>query len=306
MLILILLTFSIACKKESTNIFNMFDVTLELHNNSPYAVAEYNEVNANDSLVIDFTINSPGKDMYMVCVLKVGATTPFIKIPITEDAKRRSYSGMIGLKADQGVGSTSYRVWAIDKDGVYLGDGYKKITVNVKNDYLHLPNRSVYFADTLNTDRPSFLSLTKGETYSYANGATHAADIDLGLYLKPVFNPTTGDFVGYITSLYSLTASPNPFTPYDITSWAKRKTLFSAPVSGSAANFRDLFKSGLAIATEAKKRTLNVTHINTGTLVNQFIYFLTPEGKYGVFYVNYVDVDYQGRPFINVSIKMQL
>jgi hypothetical protein len=294
-----------SCKKESKNIFNMFDVSLTLHNDKPNAVSEYVEANPGDSLVVDFTINSQTKDMYMICVLKVGSNTPFIKIPVTDAGKRRSYSGVIDLVADQGVGTTSYRIWALDKEGVYLGDGYKKITIHVLADYRHLPNRSLYFPDSAGRQSNCYLSLSKGTTYSYTTGAEHAADIDLGIYRKPVFNPTTGDLIGYTINLYSLSASPNPFTPYDVSSWTKRATLFSAPVNGSANNFRDMFKTGKAIEAEAKKKTINLTQISGGLLANQFVYFLTPEGKYGVLMVNAYTDDYNGQPFMNVSVKIQ-
>jgi hypothetical protein len=296
-----------ACKKESKNIFNMFDVTLELHTDMPKSIGEYAEVNAGDSVMVDFTINSPGNDMYMVCMLKVGAGIPFIKIPITDEGKRRSYSDIIRLKADQGVGESTYRIWALDKNGVYLGDGYKKITINVGSDYRHLPNRIVYFPDTVGKSMNCYLSLTKGETYSYTTGAEHAADIDVAVYRKPVYDPRTGDQIGYLNNIYSLSASPNPFAPYDVSSWNKRKTLFSAPVTSGASTtiFRDLFKSESVIVAEAKKRTINLTQTTTGLGPGNFIYFLTPEGKYGVMLVNVLNDDYEGRPYMSVSIKMQ-
>ncbi|MEI6950306.1 hypothetical protein V9K67_24205 [Paraflavisolibacter sp. H34] len=291
-----------SCKKEASNIFNMFDVTLTLHNDKPNAAAERNDLNPGDSVVVDYTINSPNQDMYMVCVLKVGATTPFIKIPINETAKRRSYSGQLTLKAE-GVGESSYRIWALDKDGVFLGDGYKTIVLNVLSDYRHLSNRKLYFPDTVGKQAQSYLSLAKGTTYSYTEGAANAADIDLGIYRA--FKVETNGTITTTYYLYSPSAPTNPFAPYDLSGWAnKRTTLFSA-ATGSAANFISLLKSGKAIEAEAKKVTLNLTHVSAGIKAGQYVFFRTPEGKYGAMVVNAVATDYLGNPYLNVSIKIQ-
>jgi hypothetical protein len=50
---ILLLFILAACKKESTNIFNMFDVQVELHTTHPFSVGEYKEVNDGDSIYID-------------------------------------------------------------------------------------------------------------------------------------------------------------------------------------------------------------------------------------------------------------
>ncbi|MDF2191518.1 hypothetical protein [Paraflavitalea sp. CAU 1676] len=299
-----------ACKKEAQNIFNMFDVTLELHNNKESAAKEYNEVNPNDTLVIDFTIHSPNKDMYMICIWRAGQGVPGIKIPINDPAKRRSYSDAVTIKADQGVGTTTFRVWALDEDGVYLGDGDKMITLSVKTDYKYLPNRSLFLPDTATKKAPSFFSLSKGTSFNYADAAPISADIDFAIYQKFVKNPSPpagGPDTTLIRCLYTPGADPNPFPLYDLSSWTKRGTLFSAPVSGSAANFTSMFKTGVAIETEAKKRTINLTHYATfpGIQSGQFIYFKTPEGKYGVMLVHIFTLTYDDKPYLNVSIKVQ-
>lgn len=294
-----------SCKKESQNIFNMFDVALTLHNNNPKAVSGDVDVNPGDSLVFDFTITSPNKDMYMVCVHRAGDNLPYLKIPITDDAKRRSYSGTIDIVADRGVGKTTYRIWALDKEGVYLGDGYKSITINVVSDFRFMPNRKLYFPDTMGKQLNSYLSLAGGATYSYTTGASHSADIDLGIYRQAVYDPNTNEFKGYMHNLYSLSADPNPFVPYDVSSWTKRETLFSAPVKNSTNTFRNTLKTGKTIETEAKKKTINLKHIATGLVSNDMIYFVTPEGKYGVLIVNSITLDYQDKPFMDISVKIQ-
>ncbi|WP_207510969.1 hypothetical protein [Longitalea luteola] len=287
-----------SCKKDVPNIFNMFDVTLELHSDLPNAAAEYNELNAGDSVVIDFTINSPTKDMYQVAVLKTGANTPYIKIPITDEGKRRTYSDKITLKAEK-AGETTYRVWAVDKQGVYLGDGYKQITVNVISDYRHLPNRQVYFPDTVGKSLNCYLSLKDATTYSYSTGAASSADIDLGIYRT--WSIVNGE-VKYRWFIYSLSASPVPFGAYDVSGWTKRATLFASP-GGNANEYRDKLATGLAIETEAKKKTINLKSAEVKS--GQYLFFKTPDGKYGALMINAITDDYMERPFMNVSVKIQ-
>jgi hypothetical protein len=208
---------------------------------------------------------------------------------------------VIDLVADK-AGETSYRVWAVDKEGVYLGDGYKKITVHVASDYRHLPNRILYFPDTTGKSMNCYLSLAKGESWSYSTGADHAADIDLGIYRVNQYDGN-GDLTGYKYYIYSLSASPNPFTPYDVSGWTKRTTQFSSG-TGKATDFRDKLSSGLNIETEAKKKSINLksTEVKSG----QYVFFLTPEGKYGALMINAITQDYMELPFMNVSIKTQL
>lgn len=294
-----------SCKKEAQNIFNMFDVTLDLHSDKTNAVKEYNQVNPNDELVIDFTIKSPNKDMYMICIWRAGQGTPGIRIPITDAGRRRSYSDAITIKADQGVGTTTYRVWALDKDGVYLGDGEKQIVLEIKSDFRYMTNRNVYFPDTATKKMASFFSLGKGVAYNYGDATANAGDIDFGIYRKPSYNPTTGVFQGWIHGLYTPATEPNPFTPYDISGWTKRGTLFSAATNNGAATFNG-FKTGVALETEAKKKTINLTHISTGYGAGFLFYFKTPEGKFGALLVNATTSNFNDEPYVNFSYKVVL
>lgn len=288
-----------SCKKEADNIFNMFkDVTLTLHDKHPYSVTGYKQVNDGDSVYFDFTIESKKTDMYMVAVQKAGSGTPFLRIPITDESKRRSYSDIVRLKANEGVGKHSYRIWAYDKEGVYIGDGYKTITIEVAANFTIFPNRKVYFPDSASGSLNSYLSVTTGKTYNYTTGAANAGEIDLGIYRKFASNKFT-------THLYSLSANPLPFTVFNISSWTKRATLFSTPISNGANTFNNTLKSSIAIETEAKKRTINQTSITADIVANSLLYFLTPEGKYGAILVNSVTSNLGGTPLIDVTIKIQ-
>ncbi len=289
------------CKKESDNIFNMFDVKLTLHDSHPFSVGEYKEVNDGDSIYIDYTIESPSKDMYQIAVLKVGSTTPMIRIPINDDSQRRSYSGLIKLLANENAGLTSYRIWAVDKEGVYLGDGYKKITINVLPNFTHLPNRQIFYPDSVNRTTSNYFSLKSGTNYNYASGQANSANIDLGVYRKPVGSPVTG----YTTHIYSLNATPLPYIVDDISAWTKRATLFSAPVNNHASTFNNTLTTGSKIEMEAKKRSINLLSVTADIRVGNVVYFLTPEGKYGALLFNAITTNYDGAPFVNVSVKYQ-
>ncbi|MES2777397.1 MAG: hypothetical protein V4722_24675 [Bacteroidota bacterium] len=294
---------AVGCKKESANIFNMFDVTLTLNQSQPHAIDENAELSETDSALIDYTIVSPTKDMYQVNIMKGGATTPYIKIPITEDGKRRSFSGKLTLYAkDLGAGSSSFRIWPIDKEGVYLGDGNKNITINVLSNMKYFSNRRVFLPDSVGKVNESYLSFNEGKTYSYTTGQANAAKIDFGIYRDTV---RVGTVLSNKYFLYSLSETPSPFKAYDISAWTKRATLFSAPVTGSAANFRTMFNTSKKIEDEAKKKPVNLKHITTGLAANQFIYFLTPEGKYGVLYIQSITYDFSSKQFLAVSYKIQ-
>lgn len=201
------LLFLTACKKTADNIFNMFDVKLTLHQSVPYAIDENAEVNPTDSILIDYTIESPDADMYLICLYKTGTTSPAQRITVP-DVKRRSFSGSFKFYAkDLGAGTTSYRIWAVDKDGVYLGDGYKTITINVLSDLRYLSNRKVFMPDSTGKANECYLSIDEGKTYSYTNGKANSSKIDFGVYREPVYN-TSGVFTSWKYSLYSLSASP--------------------------------------------------------------------------------------------------
>jgi hypothetical protein len=303
--VLLLVMFA-SCKKEAPSIFNMFKVKLTFNQSQPYAVDETGEIelSSQDSVLIDYTIESPDEDMYAICLYKAGGNAPIQKIPITDNGKRRVYSGTFKFKASElGAGLTTFRIWPLDKIGVYLGDGYKKVTINVLSDLKYVSNRKVFLPDTVGQVNPCYLSIKNGETYSYTTGAANSADIDFGFYSKVVqVNPTTQRTDHF---MYSLTANPLPFAPYDISSWTKRGTLFSAPVTSNAtaATWKTRFNTGPKIEEEAKKVNINLTS-SPVIAANNFIFFKTPEGKYGVMFIQSLSQDYLLRRYIWLSYKM--
>nr|WP_294903587.1 hypothetical protein [uncultured Lacibacter sp.] len=303
------LTGALSCKKEVPSIFNMFDVTLDLNKNSPYSVVENQTVEEGDSLYFDFTIKSPTKDMYQVAIFQVGSALPFLRINLSKD-ERRSYTGVLKTAANANGtpnfkdGANTFRIWAYDQQGVYLGDGYKTITVNVTPKYVHIPNRIVYFpdVDSANGSANSYLSLMDGKTYNYQTGAASSASIDLAIFRNIT---VSGGVTSYGLRLYSLSASPLPYNAFNISSWTKRVTKFAAPHTNQATQFvRSQLTSGAAIKAYAVGRNPNQTSITSNIAINSVIAFVTPEGKYGAILIN--NIENNGpKPFIDVSIKYE-
>lgn len=297
--VLLLVIFA-SCKKTAPSLLNMYNVKLTLEG-QPFAIDENGEVemNSKDSVTVNYTLESPDEDMYTVTLNKTGTNT-LTKTAITDGGKRRVYSGSFKFFAkDLGAGTTSYRIFATNKEGVYLGDGYKKVTIHVVSDLKYYSNIKVYMADTTKNE-PCYLSTTlDGPTlYSYNTGATNSAKIDFGFRCTITDNPREVK-----PFMYSLSANPLPFAPYDISSWTKRSTLFSAPISGSAATWISRFNTGLKIETEAKAANINLTS-SAELKANNFVFFKTPEGKYGVIFVAGKYDDSQKRPYLWLSYKM--
>src|ERR1044072_4943122 len=114
--VLLLVIFA-ACKKTAPSVMNMYNVKLSITNSTPFVLDDNLEVEmtSKDSVTIDYTLESPDADMYMVNLYKNGGNAVVQKIAITDDGKRRVYSGSFKFLAkDLGAGQTTYRVCAID------------------------------------------------------------------------------------------------------------------------------------------------------------------------------------------------
>lgn len=316
MLAAIGITLFSACKKESPNIFNMFDaVTVTYHNSSPQAVTDYKLVNDGEEVVIDYTIESTGEDMYTVVLeKKLGAAngTPDRGTTVVlNDSQRRSYSGKVTLTM-QRDGKNTYRVYALNKAGYFIGDGYKEVVIEGRPSYNLIPNRIVYLPDTATKVRPAFLSLSDGATYSYTDGLANSAKIDLGIWRRanPSTNPTELSSHPYLYGLYSISTPTNPFPLYDVSAWQKRATKFAALQTSQGTIFTNTMTSGSLIEAAAKARNPSLTFISPTAGSNNIvsdcsICFLTPEGKYGILYIGAITTDTEGRPFMKVHIKIQ-
>ncbi len=295
-----------SCKKEGENVFNMFEgVTVTFNANSPYSITGYKEVNNGDSVYIDFTIRSADKDMYEVWFLEAGQNSPKLKIPITEDAQRREFSYTIKLKADERVGKITYRVFPVDKSLVYMGDGHKQVTLDVRPNYTYLTERYAYFPDSAGMNK-AYFSLYTGENFNYNQGGQNASRIDIGV--DTVYRPADPK-KPTILSLYGVLYSPDAdpaalpvYSFYDTSSWNKRSTLFSAAADDKGAFAK--FKTGNQILTAAQKANPD----KTGPVQfkgGQIIYFKTQEGRYGVLYAAAITSSFkQGGYYMEYQVKI--
>lgn len=302
----------VSCKKDSENIFNMFsDVSVTFHGDNPLSVVDYKQVNDGDSVYIDYTINSAKEDMYFIGVERVAGASSSASpertvSQITDDSQRRSYSGVIKLKM-QRDGKTSYRIYALNRQNIYIGDGYKKVTIDVNASYIFVNNRRVYLPDDEGSSH-SFYSIERDETFSYNNGQVNSADIDFGVWVKADLAPSRLNQPIY--NLYSISHTPNPFPAYNVSSWQKRATKFSTIRMSASNTFLYNLVSNSTIMSAAAAANPNLTSIEGTTSLNglvpaSLVYFLTPEGKYGCIYINNTGFDYDGKHYISISIKRQ-
>src|SRR5690606_36336511 len=226
-LLFAVLSFS-ACKVESENIFTMFDdIEVTFHSNSQYAIVEDAVVNDGDSVHIYFTVTSANEDMYSVVVDSTNGTGTWSTAIIrTAENERRSFSGVRKFKM-QRDGKMTLRFFARDFKDEYLGDGYTSITVDARPSYRHIVNRRLYAPVEDDLDRPSFLSLSSGETYSYNSGNPFSSTIDFGI--DTMFTTDANNPTELVYNLYFLSVDDYPVPYYDLSGWEKRETVFSAP-----------------------------------------------------------------------------
>ncbi|MGC4235779.1 MAG: hypothetical protein QM594_22585 [Niabella sp.] len=323
-LVLVVIASLTSCKKTAPNIFNMFDVTLELHQNSSYSLTENQTLNEGDSIYFDFTITSPSRDMYQV-VLQAGASgLGNLRITL-DDAHRRSYTGVIkGIVGANGAitsaiipganggsignlknGANTFRIWAYDQQGIYMGDGYKKININVVNEITHIVNRKIYFpdVDSANGSAYSYLSLTTGETFNYQTGAANSAKIDLGIYRTKTV--ASNGVITWGPRMYSLSASPVPYLVNDISSWTKKETKFANGQNSQATPFLRNYYTAEALRTYVRGRNPNLLAHTANLSVGQGVPFVFPDGRYGLILINQISLT-GDRPFMDVSIKYEL
>lgn len=308
-LFVMLLAFS-ACKKESENIFTMFDdVEVTFHNNSQYAIVEDAVVNDGDSVHIYFTITSAEEEMMAVVVDSTNGTgTWSTRQILMTGSDRHAYSGVVKFKM-QRDGKMTFRFYALNDKNVYIGDGYTSITVEGAPSYTLFPDRRLY-APVEGEDNPSFLSLSTGRTYSYSEAAAVSDQIDFGI---DTIYDTRDDYANRLVyNLYALTVDEYPVPYYDVSGWTKRETKFSAPVTASNAYtiFTRTLVSSNRIEEQASSQTINREQTDEviyteGLAAARMIYFRTPEGKYGAIYVNQATRDQQDRYYVSVDVKIQ-
>ncbi len=292
----------LSCKREGDNIFNLFeDVSVTLHQEDERNIGTYKDVAVGDSIFVDFTISSAAKDMHQVWIFYNGAGAAALRIPLSETEKR-SFRYVYKIKADK-VGLSSFRIMAVDKEGVFMGDGYKSVTYNVQSDYAHLNNRILYMPDSVAQRSACFISLMEGKTYTYAEAKANPEKIDFGLYRT--YTVGSNGTITYSYNLYSLSLNTIPFKAFDFTDLAGkgRATYFSGIQNNQATAFLNTLTSGSTIQSNAISR--KTTNLSLNDLkVGSMFYFKTPDEKYGVVIVNALS-GFDNNRYLNISIKRQ-
>ncbi|MCW8310802.1 MULTISPECIES: hypothetical protein [Sphingobacterium] len=300
--LLLMLGILFSCKREGDNIFNLFeDVSVTLHVENDFNIGTYKDVAVGDSIYVDFTINSKSKDMHQVWIFYNGAGAAALKIPLGESEKR-SFRYVYKLRADK-VGEATFRIMAVDREGVFMGDGYTSVTYNVRSDYVHLINRNLYMPDSVDRSSACFIDLMEGKTYTYAEAKRHPEKIDLGMYRT--YTVEANGNVTYKYNIYSLQASPIPFGAFDFTELAGkgRTTYFSSLQNNQASAFLNTLTSGAVIQSNAVSRktgNLKLEDLKVGSL----FYFKTADDKYGAVIVNALS-GFDNNRYLNLSIKRQ-
>ncbi|WP_312789913.1 hypothetical protein [Sphingobacterium sp.] len=292
----------LSCKREGDNIFNLFeDVSVTLHQEDERNIGTYKDVAVGDSIFVDFTISSAAKDMHQVWIFYNGAGAAALRIPLSETEKR-SFRYVYKIKADK-VGLSSFRIMAVDKEGVFMGDGYKSVTYNVQSDYAHLNNRILYMPDSVAQRSACFINLMEGKTYTYAEAKANPEKIDFGLYRT--YTVGSNGTITYSYNLYSLSLNTIPFKAFDFTDLAGkgRATYFSGIQNNQATAFLNTLTSGSTIQSNAISR--KTTNLSLNDLkVGSMFYFKTPDEKYGVVIVNALS-GFDNNRYLNISIKRQ-
>lgn len=292
----------LSCKREGDNIFNLFeDVSVTLHQEDERNMGTYKDVAVGDSIFVDFTISSAAKDMHQVWIFYNGAGAAALRIPLSETEKR-SFRYVYKIKADK-VGLSSFRIMAVDKEGVFMGDGYKSVTYNVQSDYVHLNNRILYMPDSVAQRSACFINLMEGKTYTYAEAKANPEKIDFGLYRT--YTVGSNGTITYSYNLYSLSLNTIPFKAFDFTDLAGkgRATYFSGIQNNQATAFLNTLTSGSTIQSNAISR--KTTNLSLNDLkVGSMFYFKTPDEKYGVVIVNALS-GFDNNRYLNISIKRQ-
>lgn len=291
-LVLALSVALISCEKKIDPI-DSYGVEVTYKASSSKAITGNVIVNPKEDVTLDFTITSSLEKMY---VIEIQKNSTRIDTFLIGGAGSSSFSASKTYKIDSIAGDYSFRVLARNRQGVYIGDGKKLLKVTVAPDFTYYTNVKLEVPDSSAGSTKSFLELMTGKTYSYKEGSSSSALIDLGYF----YDTTTTGAPKH--TVYALGASK--YVPYNYTTWTKNATVFKKASSPTFANLT----SGGAIAAIAT----TVVNSGTSTSINQLaagnlVFFKTAAGKVGCLQVNFVNDGGAavGQSFINCDIKVQ-
>ncbi len=246
-----------------------------------------------DSIILDFSVASSSEDMAVIEIQKNGAKIDTFKV---SGADKRNFSGVKRYQSDSIAGDYTYRVFARNKKGVFIGDGGKSIKVTINPDFIYWSYKTLAVPDSVAKSNKSFFASASGDVLSYVQGAANSAQIDFGYF----YDTTTVGAPKH--TIYALGA--NKFALHDLSTWTKNATVFkkvNTPAFSTLTSGSAILAAGLLNLKTGATTTANA--LASGNLV----YFRTAAGKYGCIQINFIN-DFgaqQGKTYINIDVKVQ-
>jgi len=292
-----------ACEKKIDPV-DTYYVTVDYRNSGAKFVTGDVTVNPKDSIYFDFTINSQNPMTY-VEIQKNGARIDTFRL---NSSNNKSFSKVIGYRADSAAGNYTYRVLARNEKAVFMGDGGKEFTVTVTPDFSFWSYRILQVPDSVNKTNKCYYSSVDGKIYSYSDGAANSPKIDFGFYWDTTGRGTTVTTDDLKHTIYSLSSPQPQLGFYDISTWTKNNTLLKK--MPTSVNFVSNLTSGGAIQTliggnMTSGTASKVTLVST-TAGSNVIGFKTVTGKFGAILIRYVKGDSPAKETqIEVDVKVQ-
>ena len=282
----------IGCEKTVAPI-DSYGVTVDYKGGNAKNLTGNVSLNAKDSIILDFTISSSTEEMAVVEIQKNGAKIDTFKV---SGANKMTFSGVKRYQSDSIAGDYTYRVFARNKKGIYIGDGGKSIKVSIKPDFIYWSYKTLAVPDSVAKSNKSFFVSTSGDVLSYVQGAGNSALIDFGYF----FDTTAVGAPKH--TIYALGA--NKFAPHDLSTWTKNATVFkkvNTPAFSTLTSGSAIAAAGVLNLKTGATTTANA--LASGNLV----YFRTAAGKYGCIQINFIN-DFgamQSQSYINIDVKVQ-
>jgi hypothetical protein len=282
----------VACEKKVAPI-DSYGVTVDFKaGNSKNLVGDVS-LNPKDSIILDFAMASSLEDMAVIEIQKNGAKIDTFNVSGND---KRSFSGTKRYVADSIAGDYTYRIFARNKKGVYIGDGSKSIKVTINPDFIYWSFKSLAVPDSVAKANKSFFNSSTGDVLSYLQGEASSSKIDFGYF----YDTTTAGAPKH--TFYALGASK--FVPHDLSAWTKNATIFKKATSPA---FNTLTSGSALLAAGLLNLKTGATTTATALASGNLVYFKTAAGKYGCIQINYIN-DFgaiQAKTFVNIDVKVQ-
>ena len=149
----------IGCEKTVAPI-DSYGVTVDFKGGSTKNLTGNVALNAKDSIILDFTVASSSEDMAVIEIQKNGAKIDTFNV---SGADKRNFSGVKRYQSDSIAGDYTYRVFARNKKGVYIGDGGKSIKVTINPDFHFWSFKTMAVPDSVAKTNKSFFVSTTGD-----------------------------------------------------------------------------------------------------------------------------------------------